>query len=64
MSLIVQGEKKSQSAEGLGFCLGVFLLGLVLIYFMKEEKNRMNFEKEQQEKKIMNRSSIKIESTQ
>jgi Na+/melibiose symporter-like transporter len=35
LSLIVQGESKGQSAGGLGFCFGVFLLGLVLVYFMK-----------------------------
>jgi hypothetical protein len=36
LSLIVQGESKGQSAGGLGFCFGVFLIGLVLVWFMKE----------------------------
>lgn len=47
LSLIVRGENKGESAGGLGFCFGVFLIGLVLIYFMKEERNRMNYDKEQ-----------------
>lgn len=36
MSLIVQGETKGQSAGGLGFCFAIFLLGFVLLWFMKE----------------------------
>ena len=36
LSLIVQGESKAQSAGGLGFCFGVFLIGLLLVWFMKE----------------------------
>jgi hypothetical protein len=36
LSLIVQGESKAQSAGGLGFCFGVFVIGLGLAYFMKE----------------------------
>ncbi len=44
LSLIVQGESKGQSAGGLGFCFGVFLIGLLLVWFMKEELNRSNYE--------------------
>jgi hypothetical protein len=36
LSLIVQGETKGQSAGGLGFCFGVFVIGFVLVYYMKE----------------------------
>lgn len=46
LSLIVQGESKAQSAGGIAFCFCVFLIGLILIYFMKESLNRKNFEKE------------------
>jgi hypothetical protein len=35
LSLIVQGDSKGQTGGGLGFCFGVFLIGLVLVYFMK-----------------------------
>lgn len=35
LSVIVQGESKGQSAGGLGFCFGMFLVGLGLVYFMK-----------------------------
>ena len=45
MSLIVQGESKGQTAAGIGFCFGVFLIGLGLVYFMKEHLNRRNYEK-------------------
>ena len=45
MSLIVQGESKGQTATGIGFCFGVFLIGLGLVYFMKEHLNRRNYEK-------------------
>lgn len=44
LSLIVQGESKGQSAGGLGFCFGVFLIGLLLVWFMKEKLNRTNYE--------------------
>jgi hypothetical protein len=36
LSLIVQGESKAQTGGGLAFCFGVFLIGLVLVWFMKE----------------------------
>jgi hypothetical protein len=36
LTLIVQGETKGQSLGGLGFCFGMFLVGLVLVYFMQE----------------------------
>ncbi len=35
MSLIVEGESKAQSAGGLAFCFGVFVIGIILAYFMK-----------------------------
>ena len=44
LSLIVQGKSKAQSAGGLGFCFGVFLIGLLLVWFMKEEQNRSEYE--------------------
>lgn len=43
LSLIVQGESKGQTAGGIGFCFGVFLIGLALVYFMKENLNRSTF---------------------
>ena len=46
LSLIVQGQTKAQSAEGIGFCFGMFLVGLVLVFFMKEEQNRFNYERD------------------
>jgi hypothetical protein len=33
LSPIVQGESKAQSTGGLGFCLGVFLIGVLLVWF-------------------------------
>ena len=35
MSVIVKGQSKAQTGGGLGFCAGIFVLGLILIYFMK-----------------------------
>jgi len=35
LSMIVRGESKGQTAGGLGFCAGMFLVGLGLVYFMK-----------------------------
>jgi uncharacterized membrane protein YczE len=43
LSLIVQGESKAQTAEGIGFCFGIFLIGLTLVVLMKENLNRTNF---------------------
>ena len=40
MTIIVKGETKQQTGGSIGFCAGVFVLGLILIYFMKEERNR------------------------
>ena len=40
LSVIVKGEKKSQTLGGLAFCLGVFLLGILLVLMMKEKLNR------------------------
>lgn len=40
LSMIAKGQSKGQTAGGIGFCFGMELLGLILIYFMKEEKNR------------------------
>jgi hypothetical protein len=45
LSLIVQGESKGQTAGGLAFCFGTFLIGLGLVYFMKEKLNRSDSEK-------------------
>ena len=39
MSAIMQGSQL-QSLGGLGFCAGIFVIGLSLIFFMKEERNR------------------------
>lgn len=36
MSLIVKGRSKYETLGGLGFCAGVFLVGLILILLMKE----------------------------
>ena len=45
LSVIVQGESKGQSAGGLGFCFAMFLVGMALVYFMKEKLNRSDSEK-------------------
>ena len=45
LSLIVQGQTKGQTLGGLGFCLGIFIIGLVLTFLMKEERNRSNYER-------------------
>jgi hypothetical protein len=62
LSLIVQGETKAQTAGGIGFCFGVFLIGLALAYFMNENLNRSTFEKESSERRksgdISQRSSL------
>lgn len=62
LSLIVQGESKGQTAGGIGFCFGVFLIGLTLVYFMKENLNRSTFEKESSERRrsedVTQRSSL------
>lgn len=44
LSLIVQGETKGQTAGGLGFCFGVFLIGITFVYSMKEKLNRSDYE--------------------
>ena len=33
MSTFVKGETKAQTAGGLGFCLGLFVIGFILVYF-------------------------------
>lgn len=35
LSLIVQGDSKGQSVGGLGFCLGIFVIGLILTCLMQ-----------------------------
>lgn len=40
MSILVDGETKMGTVNGLIFTLCVFILGLVLVLLMKEEKNR------------------------
>lgn len=40
MSMIVKGESKEQTLGGLGFCAGMFILGMILVFLMKEIKNR------------------------
>ena len=35
LTMIVRGETKGQSLGGLGFCFGMFLVGLVLAWVMK-----------------------------
>jgi hypothetical protein len=45
LSVIVQGETRGQTAGGLGFCFAVFLVGLLMIFLMKEVKNREISEK-------------------
>ena len=56
LSLIVQGESKGQSAAGLGFCFGVFVIGFLLVYNMKEERNRSDFEKMSEDRRRSERS--------
>jgi hypothetical protein len=47
MTLLVgNGDDKIDTIKGLAFSLGMFLLGLILILFMKEEKNREKHEYE------------------
>ena len=45
LSIIVRGESKGETAGGLGFCFGMFIVGLVLVYFMNEKLNRSDSEK-------------------
>ena len=45
LSIIVRGESKGETAVGLGFCFGMFIVGLVLVYFMNEKLNRSDSEK-------------------
>ncbi len=35
LSMISKGQSKGQTAAGIGFCFGMELLGLILIYFLK-----------------------------
>lgn len=58
LTLIVQGESKGQTLGGLGFCFGIFLVGIGLIYFMKEEKNRIKFEQEASDRR---KSGVSLE---
>lgn len=58
LSMIVQGESRGQSAGGLGFCFGMFLIGIALIYFMKEETNRSDYERASSEKRKSERESV------
>lgn len=58
MSMIVKGNSKGETAAGLAFCFGMELLGLVLIYFMKEEKNREKAEEQETERRRASRISM------
>jgi hypothetical protein len=40
LSFIVQGNSKGETGAGLGFCFGIFLVGLLMIILLKEELNR------------------------
>jgi FLVCR family feline leukemia virus subgroup C receptor-related protein len=40
MSLLIDGETKMGTVKGLIFSFSMFLLGLICILFMNEEKNR------------------------
>lgn len=51
LSMIVKGESRGQSLAGLLFCFGTFVFGFILIYFMKEEKNREKAESESSERR-------------
>ena len=35
LSTFVRGESKGQTAGGIGFCLALFAIGLILVYFIK-----------------------------
>lgn len=58
LSMIAKGNSKGETAGGFGFCLGVELIGLILIYFMTEEKNRENFESEESERRRSSKLSM------
>lgn len=45
LSIIVKGKSKGETAGGLGFCFGMFIVGLILVYFMNEKLNRSDSEK-------------------
>jgi FLVCR family feline leukemia virus subgroup C receptor-related protein len=49
LTLYVKGENGKETFNGLMFCAVIFVLGLVLVFFMKEEKNREKAEEEQSE---------------
>jgi MFS transporter, FLVCR family, feline leukemia virus subgroup C receptor-related protein len=64
MSLIVEGESKAQTAGGLAFCFGVFVIGIILAYFMKERLNRKNFERDSDKRRseLSQREGSQLES--
>jgi nitrate/nitrite transporter NarK len=47
MTMIVKGDNGMQTLYGLIFCAGIFIIGLVLIILMKEERNRLGAELKQ-----------------
>jgi MFS-type transporter involved in bile tolerance (Atg22 family) len=53
LSLIVQGETKGQTAGGLAFCFGVFLIGLLFVNFLKEKLNRSDYESSESGRKTI-----------
>ena len=53
LSVIIKGQTKMQTAYGIIFCFAVFLVGLFLSYFSKEELNRSNFESDESSRKSL-----------
>ena len=51
LSMIVEGETKMQTLWGLVFCFCIFTIGLGLVYFLKEERNREKAESEMSERR-------------
>jgi hypothetical protein len=59
LSLIVgDGDEKSRSFAGLMFCLVFFVIGYIMIFLLKEEKNREKAEEELSEKRKSKLSTI------
>jgi len=40
LSIIVQGDTKGETGAGLGFCFFIFLIGLLMVFLLKEKLNR------------------------
>lgn len=42
----MQGDTKGETGAGLGFCFFIFLIGLLMVFLLKEDLRRSRSEKE------------------